>query len=239
MMKVTLLSNTENPEKIVAAAAKLCYSSKVDIDSLLSDLTPEKVDSFINRLRDLKHESPFEHASFTFGIEGVSRALSHQLVRSRLASFSQRSQRYCSEESFEYVIPESIKKNPAALDEFKHLMDKIKNSYGLLESLGVPQEDARAVLPNACATRLVMTMNVRELWHFFNTRCCTRAQLEIRTMANQMLAILKKQHPFLFKNSGAICDSLGYCPEGKMSCGKAPTLESIIDFYREKNKKTI
>ena len=234
-LNVKLLSHTENPEKLIAASAKLCYSQKADIDSLMNDLTSDKVDSFIERLEGLGHESPFEHASYSFGVEGVSRALTHQLVRHRLASYSQRSQRYCAETGFDYVIPQTIMKNQTALEEFENIMKYIQNSYEKLVDLGIAKEDARSVLPNACTTRIIVTMNVRELWGFFNHRCCTRAQLEIRTLANKMLALVKEESPLLFKHAGANCVK-GFCPEGKMSCGIAPTLESLLNNYKNVDK---
>ena len=171
-MKAQILSHTENPEQVIAAAAKLCYSQKADIDSLMNDLTEEKVQKFVEKLESLGHESPFEHASFTFGVEGVSRALLAQLTRSRIASFSVRSQRYCAEDSFQYIVPPSIAAHDVHSVRYKALMANIQSFYNELVSLGVPKEDARMVLPNACETRLVMTMNVRELWHFFSLRCC-------------------------------------------------------------------
>lgn len=226
-MKAQILSHTENPEQVIAAAAKLCYSQKADIDSLMNDLTEEKVQKFVEKLESLGHESPFEHASFTFGVEGVSRALLAQLTRSRIASFSVRSQRYCAEDSFQYIVPPSIAAHDVHSVRYKALMANIQSFYNKLVSLGVPKEDARMVLPNACETRLVMTMNVRELWHFFSLRCCTRAQWEIRSMANEMLRLCREAAPLLFKHAGATCDAKGYCPEGSMSCGKAPTLEQM------------
>lgn len=230
-MKVTMLSHTENPEQVIAAAAKLCYSQKADISTLLSDLTPEKVEKFVQKLESLHHESPVEHVSFTFGIEGVSRALLAQITRHRVgASFSVRSQRYCSEEDFQYVVPESIKRHEKHCVRYKALMADIQNFYNKLVELGVPKEDARMVLPNACHTRMVVTMNVRELWHFFNLRCCTRAQSEIRELANTMLKLCKEVSPLLFAHAGAACVK-GYCPEGSMSCGKAPTLDALRTAY--------
>lgn len=231
-MKVQILSHTENPEQVIAAAAKLCYSNKADIDSLMNDLTPEKVQSFVEKLEALGHESPVEHVSFTFGVEGVSRALLSQITRHRVgASFSVRSQRYCSEDSFGYVTPPSIAKHDVHGVRYKALMAEIQSFYNKLVELGVPKEDARMVLPNACETRMVVTMNVRELWHFFNLRCCNRAQWEIRKLANEMLHLCKEVAPVLFEHAGANCDSKGYCPEGKMSCGRAPTLDRLLDAF--------
>ena len=235
-MKVQILSHTEKPEQVIAAAAKLCYSNKADIDSLMNNLTPEKVQSFVEKLESLGHESPFEHVSFTFGVEGVSRALLAQITRHRVgASFSVRSQRYCSEDKFQYVIPPSIEKHDVHGVRYKALMAEIQSFYNRLVELGVPKEDARMVLPNACETRMVVTMNIRELWHFFNLRCCTRAQWEIRALAHDMLMLCKQAAPVLFEHAGANCDAKGYCPEGRMSCGKAPTLDKLMDAYHNEH----
>lgn len=171
-MKVKLLTYTPEPEKIVAAAAKLCYSNKADIESLMNDLTKPKIEKFVSHLESLGHGSPFEHVYFTFGIEGVSRALTHQLVRHRHSNFDQRSQRYCSEDNFEYILPDSIEANDEARIDFRGLMGEISKMYKKLVDLGIPKEDARFILPNACASRLICTMNARELYHFFNLRCC-------------------------------------------------------------------
>ena len=230
-MEVKLLSHTENPEQVIAAAAKLCYSQKADISTLLHDLTPEKVEKFVRKLESLGHASPFEHVSFTFCVEGVSRALLSQITRHRIgASFSVRSQRYCSEDDFQYVIPKSIQRHEKHCVRYKALMADIQNLYNKLVELGVPKEDARMILPNACETRMIVTMNVRELWHFFNLRCCNRAQWEIRELANKMLELCKEASPLLFEHAGAACVK-GYCPEGDMSCGKAPTLDALRTAY--------
>ena len=230
-MKVELLSHTENPEKVIASAAKLCYSNKADIDSLMNDLTEEKVKKFVQKLESLDHESVFEHCDYTFGIEGVSRALLAQITRHRVgASFSVRSQRYCSEDNFGYVIPPSIQKHEKHAVRYKALMADIQNLYNKLVELGVPKEDARMILPNACETRMIVTMNVRELWHFFNLRCCSRAQWELRELAWRMLRLCEKVSPVLFKHAGPACVK-GYCPEGSMSCGKAPTMKELREKY--------
>jgi len=232
-MKVELLTHTENPEQIIAAAARLCYSDAT-IEDLLDKLTPEKVDKFIDKLEKLGHQSPFEHVSYTFGIEGISRSCSHQLVRHRIASYSQKSQRYVTEDNFKYVTPESvkgIKKMPFFLQKgeleidcplsYDDFMALINCYYKHLIDEGVPPEDARFILPNACETSLVCTMNVRSLYNFFKLRCCNRAQWEIRDVAIEMLRICKLTSPRLFQYAGPSC-LFGSCPEGKMSCGKPP-----------------
>lgn len=216
-MKVTLITHTPEPEKIIASAAKLCYSPS-NIDDLMDGLTEDKIERFVKKLRELGHESPLEHCTFTFGIEGVSRALTHQLVRHRIASYSQKSQRYVREGAFEYVTPETISNNTFLHIKYKELMNRIQEFYDCAVESGVPNEDARFALPNACETSLIMTMNIRSLLHLFTERCCNRAQWEIREMANQMLNICKDVAPNIFANAGASCVR-GKCKEGKMSCG--------------------
>ena len=217
-MKVTLIAHTPEPEKVIASAGKLCYSSS-DIESLMDGLTTEKTESFIKKLTDLGHQSPLEHCSFTFGIEGVSRALTHQLVRHRIASYSQKSQRYVKEGQFDYIIPPSITADEKVHRIYKKHMEDAQYIYNYLLEKGIPPEDARFVLPNACETKIIVTMNIRSLLHFFEERCCNRAQWEIRELAKQMLGICKGIAPNIFKNAGASCVR-GKCKEGKMSCGK-------------------
>lgn len=234
-MNVILLTHTPEPEKIIAAAAKLCYSQKADIQTLMDDLDTEAVNKFIDKLMTMHHESPLEHVSFTFAIEGVSRALLAQITRHRIASFSVRSQRYCSEEDFDSIMPDPIYQDPKKRAVFRSAMANVKIAYNELQDLGSKNEDARSVLPNACATRMIVTMNLRELLHFFNLRCCVRAQAEIRELANRMLILCKEVSPVLFTHAGAHCEALGYCPEGNMSCGRAPTLEKLLDSYHTMN----
>lgn len=234
-MNVILLTHTPEPEKIIAAAAKLCYSQKADIQTLMDGLDTEAVNKFIDKLMTMHHESPLEHVSFTFAIEGVSRALLAQITRHRIASFSVRSQRYCSEEDFDSIMPDPIYQDPKKRAVFRSAMADVKIAYNELQDLGSKNEDARSVLPNACATRMIVTMNLRELLHFFNLRCCVRAQAEIRELANRMLILCKEVSPVLFTHAGAHCEALGYCPEGKMSCGRAPTLEKLLDSYHTMN----
>lgn len=257
-MKVTLISHTPEPEKVIATAAKLCYSSS-DIGSLREGLTDEKTESFINMLASIGHESPMEHASFTFGIEGVSRACTHQLVRHRIASYSQKSQRYVNEDGFEFITPPEIAQVPEAKAEFEKQMGNLVDSYhriaeiltekhtqtfieqGMEEQEAVKKakkkayEDARFVLPNACETKIVVTMNVRSLFNFFKHRCCNRAQWEIKAVADEMLRLCCEAAPHVFKNAGPSCVMTGKCPEGKMSCGK---MKEVIKQYEEmKNVK--
>lgn len=257
--QVKLIAHTPEPDKVVASAARLCYS-KVGATEIMDGLTGDKVESFLNKLMDLGHESPIEHVSFTFAIEGISRACSHQLVRHRIASYSQQSQRYVKLDQFEYIIPPSITENEVAKKIFIETMERDQEAYDKLvdeliysmigqyymneigedktievskqeliqyfkqthkkEYMQIEKkaiEDARYVFPNACETKIVVTMNARSLMNFFRHRCCNRAQWEIRELANLMLKEVKKVAPILFKNAGAPC-IVGECPEGEMSC---------------------
>lgn len=271
-MRVELLTYTPNPELLVATAAKNCYSSST-VGELMDKQTDESVEKFISHLNSIGHQTPLEHASFTFAIEGVSRSLLAQLTRHRIASFSVQSQRFVGMEDFDYVAPETIKSNPNALRIFDEAMDRDREAYKKLHAVllssilrkaypdAIPydsstyyylaldsymdkqdedtrakykkvrnaadksaNEDARAVLPNACTTRVIMTQNARELQHFFALRCCNRAQSEIRELADEMLILCKSVAPKLFENAGAPC-LRGACPEGKMSCGHARSKE--------------
>ena len=213
-MNVQLLAHTPAPEQLVAASAKLCYSAASIAD--LTAIEADKAAEFIDKLPEA-HQSPFEHVSFTFGIEGVSRAMLAQITRHRIASFSVQSQRYVNMDEFGYVIPPSIAANQDALDEYEHFMDRADLVYTYLRSSGIPAEDARFVLPNACETRMIVTMNARELLHFFSLRCCKRAQWEIRAVADEMLRLCKEVAPEIFAKAGPGCVR-GHCPEGKMRC---------------------
>ena len=216
-MNVQLLAHTPAPEQLVAASAKLCYSAASIAD--LAAIEADKAAEFIDKLPEA-HQSPLEHVSFTFGIEGVSRAMLAQITRHRIASFSVQSQRYVNMDEFGYVIPPSIAANQDALDEYEHFMDRADLVYTYLRSSGIPAEDARFVLPNACETRMIVTMNARELMHFFSLRCCKRAQWEIRAVADEMLRLCKEVAPEIFAKAGPGCVR-GRCPEGKMGCKHA------------------
>ena len=226
-LKVILLRHTPNPEETVAMAAKLCYSPS-DITSLKDKIETKDQKAFVEKLVKMGHMSPIEHASFTFAIEGVSRACSHQLVRHRLASYSQQSQRYVSEEAgFDYVIPPVIKEDREMRKMFVHFMEQAQNAYNdmvkKLNEKGIKGEsanqDARFVLPNAAETKIMVTMNARELLHFFRQRCCNRAQWEIRQAAEEMLKLVKKAAPTIFHKAGPGC-LYSPCPEGDYSCGE-------------------
>ena len=256
-MKVKLLSHTPDAEKLIATAAKLCYSSS-DIESLRDGLTDEKVESFIDMIVSIGHESVVEHVSFTFGIEGISRACSHQLVRHRIASYSQKSQRYVNENGFEFITPPAIAELPEARTEYDRIIDEITGSYEKLAALltekhtvqfisqgmdektarskasKLANEDARFVLPNACETKIVVTMNVRSLFNFFRHRCCNRAQWEIRAVANEMLRQCIEVAPHIFAHAGPSCVAEGKCPEGKMTCGK---INEVRDYFHSLTSK--
>ncbi|HZV82598.1 MAG TPA: FAD-dependent thymidylate synthase [Geobacteraceae bacterium] len=220
-MKVTLLQYTPDPEKTVALAARLCYSA-ASIGELHDRLTASDITAFLEKIMSLGHQSVLEHVSFTFGIEGISRACSHQLVRHRLASYSQQSQRYVTfkGDDFPLVVPDSIAGVPGRAELFSRAMQACAEAYRQLVADGVPAEDARFVLPNAAETKIIVTMNGRELLHFFELRCCERAQWEIRAMAIEMLRAVKPLAPVIFASAGPGCVGDG-CPEGTMTCGKA------------------
>ncbi len=217
-MKVKLIAYTQNAEAVCAAAGKSCYSEKSSM-VLIDAPNPEKV---LSKIVGMGHHSVIEHAVFTFSVEGVSRSLTHQLVRHRVASFSQQSQRYVSMDTPTYVIPETVEADPELKKEFEDTMKNIWESYNRLVEK-IPPEDARYVLPNACTTNITITMNARELLHFFTLRCCNRAQWEIRNLADEMLRQCKEVYPVIFRNAGPPCVR-GPCPEGKLTCGK-PRLE--------------
>ena len=216
---VILIAHTPEAEKVVAMAAKICYAKDVSIKKLQKKINDNDVSAFITKLLESGHESPFEHISFTFGIEGISRACSHQLVRHRMASFSQRSQRYCFEDGFNYIEPEDINENENEDKIFRDFMRHSKEVYSKLIDKGVKPEDARMVLPNACETKIIVTMNARELLHFFKLRCCKRAQKEIREVAFMMKNICRKVALNNFQYAGPNCLK-GYCTEGENSCMK-------------------
>ena len=241
-MKVILLAHTPEPEKTIAAAAKLCYSPS-GVTELKDSLTDDKAAGFVEMLAEIGHESPIEHASFTFGIEGVSRAFLAQITRHRIASYSVQSQRYVKKDAFDYIMPPEIEKNAEAKAEYEKAMAQCQEHYDKIAEIltdvhlkemtanGIDEktakrnaskkaiEDARFVLPNACDTKMVVTMNARSLMNFFAHRCCNRAQWEIRAVADEMLRLVKEVAPELFKYAGPSC-LRGGCPEGKMSCGK-------------------
>ena len=234
-VRVELLAHTPDPLALIYAAFRQCYHAGFVADMwpklLQGDISREKQAEFVNSVMDSGHVSPIEHVSFTFAVSGVSRALTHQLVRHRIASYSQQSQRYVDGSDFEHILPPSIAANPAAKARFMACMEEIGDAYKdiktLLEKEGrtgsKANEDARFVLPQAAASRIVVTMNCRSLLNFFEHRCCTRAQWEIRALAETMLALCHAALPVVFRHAGAKCEQLGYCPEGeKFTCGRFP-----------------
>ncbi len=194
-MNVTLIQATPNPVETIAQIASICYDSD-----------PKNPMALVKHLYAGGHHSVFEHIYFTFKIEGISRACSHQLVRHRHCSFTQRSQRYCSEDGFQYVIPKTVD-----ADEFMDDMETIKWFYADYQGSNVPNEDARYILPNACATSLYLSCNLRELLHMANERLCTRAQWEIRDLVREMCRQVDPQLQFMLvpkcQSGRIICNS--------------------------------
>ena len=223
-MKVALIRHTLSPEEVVALGARLCYS-KARVDDLLERVSTKDQTDFVHKIMGMGHDSVLEHASFTFGIEGVSRTLLAQITRHRVASFSVQSQRYVSyEKGFGYIVPPKIEAlGEEAVKEFERQMDTMHQWYTQWQQrLGTGEggnEDARFVLPGACETRMMVTMNVRELRHFFSLRMCSRAQWEIRALATEMHRLCMEVAPALFENAGPGC-LRGACPEGEKTCGK-------------------
>ena len=228
--RVTLVKATPDADQLIASAGKLCYAS--DTETILQQ-DSEGAYRFIKKIMKMGHTSITEHVSFTFFVEGVSRAMTHQLVRHRLASYSQRSQRYVDHDSFDYIMPPQLEgkaveidgKEVDAADYFRDTMKTVSERYGKLrDAMGRKGEssnqDARYILPNACETKIFVTMNARELYHFFEERLCERAQWEIRGVAEKMLFLARQACPSVFDKAGPKCVTQGKCPEGKLSCGK-------------------
>ena len=219
---VKLINYTSKPEITIATAARLCYST-YGIDKIKADFNDgekglEQARKLIKRIRQSGHESVLEHSNFTFGVEKLSRSASHQLVRHRIASYSQRSQRYVKEYKPKYLIPDSIACNPEFLEKYKKITEDIFSLYGYFIEKGVPAEDARYLLPNATETQIIFTMNARELLHFFKLRGCNRAQWEIRSVAREMFKLVYPIAPSVFRGAGPSCVR-GNCSEGEFSCG--------------------
>ena len=234
-LQVKLLEMSDDPLSLLYVAYRQCYSAQWAGDMWGEDEGEKRQDAFIREMMRSGHDSPLEHVKFTFAVAGVSRALTHQLVRYRVASYSQQSQRYVDMREFGYVIPPSIAGDEPLRTEFEHCMEEIQKCYQVLldrfAEKGVTgeraHEDARFVLPQAGESKIVVTMNCRELLHFFSQRCCQRAQWEIRALADRMLEICREKLQPVFENGGAKCKRLGYCPEGKFSCGKFPLKEEV------------
>lgn len=217
-MNVELLQYPEDPERAVATAARLCYAP-IGAKELKETMIEERIRSVLSTIMKSGHFSTLEHVSYTFAIDGVSRALTHQLVRHRLASFNQQSQRYVAfTDGVDVVKPDSVSSREETSRIFDETIDAVVEAYGKLLDAGVPAEDARYLLPNAAETKIVVTMNIRELLHFFSLRCCNRAQWEIRELAHRMLELVRPTAPYIFMDAGASCVR-GACTEGKMTCG--------------------
>lgn len=222
-MNVELIGFTPNPEKLPAMAAKLTHSKTKPEN--LEESSDEELRSILEHVMNLGHTSVVEHATFSFAVSDVSRSLTHQLVRHRIASYAQQSQRYVNLEIPNYVIPPKIAKNEDMKKAYEKIMDKIWEQYNNLLEMDIPAEDARYVLPNATCSNIIVTMNARSLLNFFELRCCLQAQWEIRELANKMLKKVKKVAPTIFKNAGPACKSKGFCPEDKKDCPLYPVDE--------------
>lgn len=234
-LKVELIDYTPNPDRLVTASARLCYSPKNGED-LFNNMTDEEINKLVKQLVSSGHESPLEHCTFTFAISGVSRVVTHELVRHRIASYSQRSQRYITEDNCNFILPKSIKDNEVACMYYKKALKNVQDAYKDLLSCGIAKEDARYILPNATETKIMVTMNARSLLNFFKLRTCHRAQPEMQEMANEMLRAVKKVAPVIFSNAGPSCVCKGKCDQGKLSCGNPVSLGTITD---EEEKKII
>lgn len=218
-MDVRLLYHTPEPERAMAVAARLCYAP-VGAAELMEHMSDEAIRKVLRIIMESGHFSALEHASYTFAIDGVSRALTHQLVRHRLASYNQQSQRYVSfAEEPSFIVPPAVSADPEAKARFEAATTAAFEAYRGLMAAGVSAEDARYLLPNATETKIAVTMNVRELLHFFEVRCCKRAQWEIRELALRMLDLVEPTAPYVFMDAGASCRR-GPCREGKMTCGE-------------------
>ena len=250
-MKVSLLSYTNNPERLAATAARTCYSA-MPPEEIYKSLSEDKIKDMIHRLNETGHATPLEHSYFTFAIDDISLPAAEQMLRYRIATFDKMSMRSVNVESHNAVIPPSIlatkndassiiltpegTRQPTPYEVYTKLEETSRNAYKYMISKGIPKEDARYGLITGTKTQMVMTMNVVQLRHMFAQRCCIRAQHEIRSLANMIVAIVQKLFPDLFDGAGSACEQLGYCPEASMCCGKAPTLKQLLDSYYQKNK---
>lgn len=228
-MTLLLLRHTPDPDRLVALAARRCYSSRA-ADDIEEHLTQEEIERLLGFLRQRNHLSPFEHADFTFSADGISRALSHQLVRHRIASYSQESQRYVNymkTPALPYIRPPSLASHPEAQKIFDDAVHHTLEAYRAMVNAGVAPEDARYIFPNAIETKLVFTLNARSLFNFFEQRCCIKAQWEIRQLAFDMLKAVRRVAPLIFKNAGAPCQfaEKPYCRENDEKCPQYKSLQ--------------
>jgi len=220
LMNVKLIGFTPNPEKLPAMAAKLTHSKTKPEE--LDKSSEKELKAILDQVLKLGHTSVIEHTSFTFAISDVSRSLTHQLVRHRIASYAQQSQRYVDFKEPNYVTPPKIAKNNEMKKAYDETMKNIWNEYNKLLEMGIPAEDSRFILPNAACTNIIVTMNARSLMNFFELRCCLHAQWEIRNLANKMLKEVKKAAPTIFKKAGPACKTKNFCPENKKDCPLYP-----------------
>jgi thymidylate synthase (FAD) len=219
-MNIKLIGFTPYPEKIPAMAAKLTHSKTKPEE--LDKSTDKELNAILEQVMSLGHTSVIEHTCFTFAISDVSRSLTHQLVRHRIASYAQQSQRYVDLKEPNYVTPPKITKDKKMKKAYDETIENIWNEYNRLLDMGIPAEDARFILPNAACTNIIVTMNARSLLNFFELRCCQHAQWEIRQLANKMLIEVKKVAPSIFKNAGPACKTKKICPENKKDCPLYP-----------------
>ena len=226
---VKLISKPQNILKTVYTACRTCYSAQSPVDMYENDVDEEKMLKLIKNVIASGHHSTIEHIQISFAISNVSRACTHQLVRHRLMSFSQKSQRYVQEKGqFDYIIPPTIDKNPELREKFVSFMGEISNKYQEFVDAGIPAEDARFVLPNAASSSLVASLNLREMIHLANLRLCTRAQYEIRCMVKAMCDELTAKEPWLKEYLVPKCEALGFCDEHK-SCGRKITKSELFE----------
>ncbi len=237
-MTLLLLRHTPEPDRLVALAARRCYSSRA-ADDIEEHLTEEEIERLLGFLRQRNHLSPFEHADFTFSADGISRALSHQLVRHRIASYSQESQRYVNYmkvPSLPYIVPPSLDNKPDARRIFDKAVQQTLDAYREMVEAGVAPEDARYIFPNAIETKLVFTLNARSLFNFFEQRCCIKAQWEIRQLAFDMLKAVRAVAPLIFKSAGAPCQFavMPYCRENDENCPQYKSMKKRTGEYDRK-----
>lgn len=218
-LNVKLLAYSKNPVGVVTSAIRQCYSAD-GADKIAKKVSKDQAQRLIKQIIASGHTSTIEHANFTFAIEGVSRALTHQLVRHRIASYSQQSQRYVKSKELNFITPPSIARNKEAKKVFAKFIKEAGAAYQELITLGVAPEDARFVMPNAAETKIVVTMNARSLSNFLKERMCVRAQWEIRQLAEEMYKLVYKVAPEIFSHVGPTCETEGICWQGDMTCGK-------------------
>jgi thymidylate synthase (FAD) len=235
-MNVSLLSFTPEPLRVIFTAARSCYSPSAPLEIWEKASDEEKMLALIKRTVESGHHSVLEHVSFTFGVKGISRACSHQLVRHRLASYSQQSQRYVRKTDSAAVVPGSISDVRKFKEKFDALLGEIEAFYNEMVEAGIPAEDARYILPNAVTTNIVMTMNMRELIHASSLRLCLRAQWEIRRLFLEMRKALERNEDTARLSDFVLmkCEITGFCDEADC-CGIRPPKDEVLGI--QKNEK--